>query len=411
VIFAVTRIKMMKYLTLLIVTCSLLGTSLAFAKEGGDSPSMESQYLRLEKQLKSKKRDQRIEAHFGIAKLYLGIMDKREALAHLDMALALSKGREDIQKLRDDVYEEIFPTPSRLQLIRERNKENRMFMDLSFGLEGATNVTQESIQPLAPSNKDDVALVLNGLLGYRPESKLLDSWRQNLQLSLASYLYSDLKNSNLISSNFEHRLSSVLEPGDHQLSIDGYWGLGHVNSDHKDFLWSYNVGMNWRLLDKGLLFQPHGSLSVTQSTYFDNLYSSEEGFSFKFNLGGDVPLESKFGKKILTNLRYQREDLKSGASSYEELGLQVRYPLTLKNMMLKSVTPYLEMSERSYDEIDTGSSVKRSDGKWKAGVEALVSQKDHHRLTFNLFTMENDSNDLVYHYRNTQLSILYGISL
>jgi len=400
----------MKHLISAFLVLSLTyGTGSVFAE--GPAPSMEEQYLSFQEQLKSADNQERADAHLGIAKLYLDIMDKREALKHLELAVGISKGRKDIQKLRNAVHEEVFPTPSLLQTIRETNKNNRMFMDISFGLEGATNVTQESIQPVTPSNKDDIALVVNGLIGYGPLAKIGNAWRQNLQLSLASFLYADLKDLNLFSANFEHRLSNTLQPGKSLVSLDGYWGLGHVESDHDELLWSFNLGLDWQLMNKNLPFQPHGTFSLTQTSYYDTSFATQEGTTFLSNVGGGIPIPWKMGPQISTLVKYHREDLKTAASSFHQGGLQLRYPISLTSSLIKNVTPYVELSQRLYDEIGIGATNRRKDGKWKAGIETMISEVSNQRWTINLFTMENDSNDLVYHYRNTQLSVLYGLSL
>ena len=343
-----------------------------------------------------------------IAELYLGIRDKSEALNQLDLAVKADPNHSEILKQRDALREEIYPTPSTLQRFREGNKERNLSLNVSLGLEHATNVIQESVNPATPTNKKDTAFVFNGFMSYNPEAKVM-GLDQAIQYNLASYSYFKHDNLNLLSNNLEYHLQNDKKLKGGVLSFDRKLALSHVHSDDSSLLWNAKLGFGGTYaMNNGLVAD--AGLDLFNTEYFDSAYSTEEGLGWdgKFGLGSFLDKDQQHN--LHCGINVLGENLEASASSYDELGARLTYTYTFKEVALQSVAPYAGVKSRRYDGLDVGATEKRKDDRWELGINAVCSFVENQSWTANLSTLVNDSNISAYHYRNTQVSLMYGVS-
>ena len=344
-----------------------------------------------------------------LADLYLGIRDKTEALNQLNFAVVADPDNKAITTRRDQLQEEIFPTPTRLQRFREANQDRHLFIDVSLGLEYANNVIQESVNPAKPTNKEDTSLVFNGFASYDPTQQIMGGLNQSVQYSLASYTYFDHSSLNLLNNNLEYHLldQKTLKSG--TLNLDRVLGFSHVHSDESSLLWTAKLGYGGSFAaNNGMTYD--AGLDLSNTEYFDSLYSTEEGWGWNSRMGLGRNLDKDQQQNLHLGLSYLGEDLDAEASSYYELGARLTYAYTFNDQALQSISPYLGVKSRHYDGIDVGATEARKDDRWEVGIDAVVSFADSQRWTASLSTLENDSNISAYHYRNTQVSLKYGIS-
>ena len=343
-----------------------------------------------------------------IADLYLGISDKTEALAQLKMANEAEPSDERIATRYRVLEEELFPTLTALQRFREGNQDRHLFIDLSLGLEYANNVIQEAINTATPTNKEDTAAVFNAFLSYDPEVKVL-GLNSSLQYNLASYSYFDLNDLNLLSQNLEYHLHNLKDTKDGAWYLDRKLALSHVHYDDNSLLWTALLGFSSTYTSKsGLIYD--GAIDVSNTEYSDSAYDTENGLGWNFQLGAAGFLDREKVQNLHFGITYLGESLESKASSYDEMAARLTYAYSFKEMSLKSLTPYGVWKSRSYDALDTGATEIREDDRWELGMDAVFSFAEQQRWTVHLSTLENDSNITAYHYRNTRVSLMYGIS-
>jgi hypothetical protein len=342
------------------------------------------------------------------ADMYLEIGDRDEALQYLRTAHLINPRDRRLKKRYTRLDNKVNPKANFVENLRVKNEEFNRFMNVSLGIEHASNVIQEAINAAVPTNKEDFMLTTSFMYSKSWPKKVYDL-SQDTRVSISHNLYEDHKELNLLNSSLEHAFSGSLKKGNDDINYGFKLGLGHIFSTHHSLLLNKILGTNMLYFhnDAKLLFT--SDLTYTKTDYFAEGSDGEGGFNVLFNIGGMKFLDDKGLQTINVDLSQGIEQPKDPSLRYDESSVTLGYTLNIKDMWVSSVGPTATYKMRNYS-FDDGTG-KREDKQWVFALDAEFPLGKKSRFQFRASTLENESNKTASHYENHQVSFTYNLDI
>ena len=347
----------------------------------------------------------RAQIYYLLANLYMDIEDMREAKEHARLAVAESKHHKGAVALYKKLRKTVDPEPTQLELFGQRLKKNNSKLKLNLGFEYANNVIQESVNPTAPTDKEDTAFVASLFYNY-DWKPLFHGLSQNTSYNLSSYNYFDHKTLNLITHNLDHGFSGRKMFGENTLNHYTKLGLTYQVSESDSLFWDWNLS--------SLLYYHHkktnifwdGDISFSIKDYTKSSNDGLDGHNLSLGVAGMKFLDVKNTRSVRISLKDSIENADDNTQAYNDFKLAAEYQKKFSEKWLKAYGFNISFKWRNFDEASTGSS-KRKDQQWKIGGHLDIPVCRTQMVTIALHTLENDSNINSSHYRNTQVSCTY----
>ncbi len=343
------------------------------------------------------------------ARLYEAIGDEREALAYSQKAHEADPTASEIKSHALRLDSRVNPVPSTVQKIRVFNQNHGLSLSAGLGLEYASNVVLEPVNPANATNKEDTAAT--------QELSLSKAWKWQLRpfaqesgYNFSSYAYFEHSVLNLIVQSLDHRLQYSGMLRGHRLSGQIKLGFNHIFNDAAALLWSGETGADafWDLENRRLQLDTH--VTYRRSTYFTKANQGQEGDNYSISFGVLRHLDANKAHSLRLAIEEIYENTDSRTSRYSEPGVKVTYKNTTPRFGFDSIAPYAGYKWRWYDMAALGGP-RRRDQQWSAGMKLERRIAGHHIFAVKGAFTENDSNLAASHYRNTQFSLNYTLDL
>ncbi len=343
-----------------------------------------------------------------VAKMYVEVGDLDEALEYASTAHLIRPYDRRLKKMYKTLDDKVNPKPSLAEKIRAHNGAFGKFMNLSLGIEHATNVIQEAINTALPTYKKDFMLSTN-FMTAKSWAKKIKMMSQETRLSLSNSQYERHTELNIFNSSLDHSLSHGIQKGDDTINYGAKIGLGHIFSTHNSLLMNKILGANmvyFKTKEKLLI---NTDLTFTRTDYFAEGSAAEEGYNLLLNIGAMKFLDDKGLQTLRLDLSQGKENPNDPSLRYDETSTTLGYRMSFKDRWLSAVSPSATYKMRDYS-FDGGTG-KREDKQWTLSFDIEIPIDKKQRFNLRASSLENKSNQSSSHYKNSQISVTYNIDL
>jgi hypothetical protein len=343
-----------------------------------------------------------------VSDMYAEIGDNDEALQYIRVAHKIKPNDRSLRKKYKKLDDIVNPKASIIEKIRLFNQKNSVFMNVSLGIEHATNVIQEAINAAVPTNKEDNMLSTT-FMGVKSWKAKPGDLSHETRLMLSNNQYESHAELNLLNSSLEHSFNLVGKHKNDDINLGFKLGLGHIFSTHHSLLFNKVIGTNIVYFKNDYKFLFNGDISFTMTDYFAQGSTGEEGNNTLISFGMMKFLDKKGLQTLRLDLSQSFEKPNDAPLRYNESSATLGYRIVLKKWWIHSFSPSANYKVRMYSFNDgTG---KREDDQYGLAIDAdkMISKKQ--RLNFKMSMLENESNKTSSHYKNAQVSLTYSLDL